>query len=163
MARKNNFKKKIIEQDAIYNSKLISMIINKILKHGKKIKAQKILYECLEKIKQKTKKDPLSILETAMKNIIPSVEIKSRRVGGSVYPIPIEINSERGTSIGLGFLVKSTRERNEKNGKNTFTETLTNEILDASNNIGSSVKKKEELHKKANANKAFSKFKSKKK
>lgn len=162
MSRKKKFKKRTIKQDSIYNSKLISMIINKILKNGKKTIAQNILYNSMTKLKQKTKKDPLQIIEIAMKNITPSVEVKSRRVGGSVYPVPIEINAERGTSIALGFLIKSTKERNEKNSKNNFSDTLTNEILDASNNIGNSVKKKEELHKKANANKAFSKFKQKK-
>jgi small subunit ribosomal protein S7 len=163
MSRKKRFKKRDIKQDAIYNSKLISMIINKILQNGKKSIAQNILYTSMTQIKQKTKKDPLQIVELAMKNITPSVEVKSRRVGGSVYPVPNEIGPERGTSIALGFLIKSTRERNEKNSKNNFSETLTNEILDASNNLGNSVKKKEELHKKANANKAFSKFKQKNK
>lgn len=163
MSRKNKFKKRNIKQDAIYNSKLVTMIINKILKDGKKSIAQNILYKSMTQLKQKTKEDPLKIIELAMKNITPSVEVKSRRVGGSVYPVPIEITLERGTSIALGFLIKSTRERNEKNSKNNFSETLTNEILDASNNIGNSVKKKEELHKKANANKAFSKFKQKNK
>lgn len=163
MSRKKRFKKRSVRQDAIYNSTLINMIINKILINGKKTIAQTILYNSMTKIQEKTKKDPLQVIELAMKNIIPSVEVKSRRIGGSVYPVPNEITLERGTSLALGFLIKSTRERNEKNSKNSFSETLTNEILDASNNIGSSVKKKEELHKKANANKAFSKFKQKKK
>lgn len=159
MPRKKIIIKKIIKQDPIYNSKLVTMIINKILIKGKKNIAQNIFYKSMEKIKLKTKKDPLDILDKAFKNITPSVELKSKRVRGSVYSIPMEINQQRGTRIALCFLIKSCRERHKKSGNNNFTKTFTNEILDASNNIGNSVKKKEDLHKTANANKAFKKFK----
>jgi len=161
MPRKKIVIKKIIKQDPLYNSKLVTMIINKILIKGKKSIAQEIFYKSMENIQNKTKKDPLDILEKAFKNITPSVELKSKRVRGSVYSIPTEINQQRGTKIALCFLIKSCRERQKKSANNNFIKTLTNELMDASNNIGNSVKKKEDLHKTANANKAFKKFKSK--
>lgn len=163
MPRKKIVIKKLTKQDPIYHSKLVTMIINKILVEGKKSIAQHIFYKSMEIIKSKTKKDPLEIIDRAFKNITPSVELKSKRVRGSVYSIPMEINQIRGTRIALCFLIKSCRERHKKSANNNFIKTFTNEILDASNNVGNSVKKKEDLHKAANANKAFKKFKLKQK
>nr|YP_009541030.1 ribosomal protein S7 [Lepocinclis playfairiana]AYQ93566.1 ribosomal protein S7 [Lepocinclis playfairiana] len=155
MSRRKNAKKRTIKPDAIYNSIVVSMIINKILKNGKKALAERILYESIQKVKDSVKDDPLKILEKAITNATPVVELKSRRVGGATYQVPIEIKKERGTSIALTFLIKSARKRP---GKNMIMK-LGNEIIDAYNNTGTSVKKKEELHRMAETNKAFANFK----
>lgn len=155
MSRKNKTKKRKILQDPIYNSKLASMIINKILMKGKKSLAQHIFYESMKLIKEKTKKDELEILQKAIKNITPMVELKSRRVGGSTFSVPVEIKQERGISIALSFLIKSARNR----PGTKIINKLSNELIDAANNTGASVKKKDELHRMSEANKAFANFK----
>lgn len=155
MSRRKKSKKRIIMPDAIYNSKLASMIINKVLLKGKKTLAQHIFYESMKKIKEITNKEPIEVLEKAVVNITPIVELKSRRVGGATYQVPIEIKQERGLSLALSFLIKSARKRP---GRNMIFK-LGNELIDAYNNTGNSVKKKDELHKMAEANKAFSSFK----
>lgn len=155
---KNKINKRKIETDPIYNSILATQIINKILKKGKKTIARNIFYKCMENIKEVTKKDPLEILEKAITNITPKVELKSKRLGGSNISIPIEIKQKRAISVALKILIKSSRERM---GRSFFMK-LSSEIVDSSNNIGSSIKKKEEIHKKANANKAFFNLKEKK-
>lgn len=155
MSRRKKSKKRIILPDPIYNSKLASMIINKVLLKGKKTLAQNIFYESMNKIKEITNKEPIEILQKAINNITPIVELKSRRVGGATYQVPIEIKQERGISLALSFLIKSTRKRP---GRNMIFK-LGNELIDAYNNTGNSVKKKDELHKSAEANKAFSSFK----
>nr|YP_009538711.1 ribosomal protein S7 [Lepocinclis ovum]AYQ93745.1 ribosomal protein S7 [Lepocinclis ovum] len=155
MSRRKNAKKRILVADPIYNSVVVSMLINKILCNGKKSLAQKILYESIKKVKESIKADPLEILEKAITNATPIVELKSRRVGGATYQVPIEIKKERGTSIALTFLIKAARKRP---GKSMITK-LGNEIIDAYNNTGNSVKKKEELHRMAETNKAFANFK----
>lgn len=155
MSRRKNAKKRVIKPDAIYSSIVVSMIINKLLKNGKKTLAERIFYDAIQKVKDSIKDDPLKILEKALNNATPVVELKSRRVGGATYQVPIEIKKERGTSIALTFLIKSARKRPGKN----MTVKLGNEIIDAYNNTGNSVKKKEELHKMAETNKAFANFK----
>lgn len=155
MSRRKNPKKRIIASDPIYNSIVVSMIINKILSNGKKTLAQKIFYESIKKVIETIKLDPIEILEKAITNATPVVELKSRRVGGATYQVPIEIKKERGISIALTFLIKSARKRP---GKNMINK-LGNEIIDAYNNTGNSVKKKEELHRMAETNKAFANFK----
>lgn len=145
MSRRRKSKKRNITEDPIYNSVLVSMLINKILLKGKKSLAQNILYESMKNIKETTKQDPLEILKKAILNTAPVVEVKSRRVGGATYQVPIEVKNERGNSLAIKFIVRSARKRN---GKNMITK-LGNEIIDASNNIGNSVKKKEEIHKMA--------------
>nr|YP_010700403.1 ribosomal protein S7 [Phacus arnoldii]WCH63557.1 ribosomal protein S7 [Phacus arnoldii] len=155
MSRRKNAKKRIILKDPIYNSKLASMIINRILWEGKKNLAQYIFYESMKKVQETIKKDPLEILQRAISNITPIVELKSRRIGGATYQVPIEIKSDRGTSIALSFLIKSARNRP---GRGMILK-LSNELLDAYNNTGNSVKKKDELHKMADANKAFANLK----
>lgn len=155
MSRRKKSKKKIIPQDPIYNSILVSMLINKILLEGKKSLAQKIMYETMLNIKESTKQDPLEVLKKAIENITPKIELKSRRVRGATYQVPIEIKVERGNSLALKFLIKSARNRP---GKSMITK-LGNEIIDAYNNLGNSVKKKEEIHKMAQANKAFASIK----
>lgn len=155
MSRRKKSKRRIIMPDPIYNSKLASMLINKVLLKGKKTLAQYIFYESMKKIKEITNKEPLDVLLKAITNITPIVELKSRRVGGATYQVPIEIKQERGTSLALSFLIKSARKRP---GRNMIFK-LGNELIDAYNNTGNSVKKKDELHKMAEANKAFSSFK----
>lgn len=151
MSRRKKSKKRIILEDPIYNSTLVSMIINRILMKGKKSIAQYIFYEAMKNIKDSTQQDPLEILKKAVSNSTPIVEIKSRRVGGATYQVPIEVKSDRGNSLALRFIIKSARNRP---GKNMIIK-LGNEIIDAYNNTGNSVKKKDEIHKMAEANKAF--------
>ncbi|MGI9214973.1 MAG: 30S ribosomal protein S7 [Gammaproteobacteria bacterium] len=141
--------------DSIYNSKLANMLINKIITKGKKNLAEKIFYKSMENIKEANKQDPLEILKKAVKNITPTVEIKARRIGGAIFQVPTEIKPMRGNSLALKFLIKSARNRP---GKNIIPK-LQNEIIDASNNVGNSVKKKEEIHKMAEANKTFTTLK----
>lgn len=155
MSRRKKSKKRIILQDPIYNSVLVSMMINKILLNGKKSLAQNILYEVLKNIKNSLNQDPLEVLNKAIVNATPIVEIKSRRIGGATYQVPIEVKKDRGNSLALKFIVKSARNRP---GKSMISK-LENEITDAYNNIGNSVKKKEEIHKMADANKAFTTLK----
>lgn len=151
MSRRRKSKKRIIAEDPIYNSVLVSMIINRILLKGKKSLAQYIFYEAMKSIKETNQQDPVEILKKAIVNITPVVELKSRRVGGATYQVPVEVKTERGNSLALRFLIKSARNRPGKN----MTTKLAAEILDAYNNTGNSVKKKEEIHKMAEANKAF--------
>ncbi len=152
MSRKKKIKKRLIANDPVYNSLFVSMMINTILLKGKKSLAQKIFYESMKNIKQTSQQDPLEILKKAINNATPTVEIKSRRIGGATYQVPIEVKTERGNSLAIKFIIKSARKRA---GKNIITK-LSNEIIDSSNNIGNSVKKKEEIHKMAEANRAYS-------
>jgi small subunit ribosomal protein S7 len=152
MSRRRTAKKRLILEDPIYNSILVSMMINRILTKGKKSIAQRIFYEAMKNIKESSKQDPLEILKKAVNNATPIVEVKSRRVGGATYQVPVEVKAERGNSLALRFIIKSARNRPGKN----MTTKLCNEILDACNNTGNSVKKKEEIHKMSEANKAFS-------
>lgn len=152
MSRRKKSKKRQVIEDPIYNSVLVSMMINKILLKGKKNLAQHIFYEAMKNVKEASQQDPLEILKKAVSNSTPIVEVKSRRVGGATYQVPMEVKTDRGSSLALRFLIKSARNRP---GKNMIIK-LGNEILDANNNIGNSVKKKEEIHKMAEANKAFS-------
>lgn len=152
MSRRRKSKKRIIAQDPIYNSTLVSMMINRILLKGKKTIAQHIFYEAMKNIQETSQQDPLEILKKAVSNATPIVEVKSRRIGGATYQVPTEVKTERGNSLALRFIIKSARNRP---GKNMIIK-LGNEILDAYNNTGNSIKKKEEIHKMAEANKAFS-------
>lgn len=152
MSRRRTAKKRLIIEDPIYNSILVNMMINRILKKGKKSIAQYIFYEAMKNVKELSKQDPLEILKKAVTNATPVVEVKSRRVGGATYQVPVEVKTDRGNSLALRFIIKSARNRP---GKNMITK-LGNEILDAYNNTGNSVKKKEEIHKMSEANKAFS-------
>jgi small subunit ribosomal protein S7 len=152
MSRRRKSKRRIITQDPIYNSTLVSMMINRILLKGKKTIAQHIFYEAMKNIQETSQQDPLEILKKAVSNATPIVEVKSRRIGGATYQVPIEVKTERGNSLALRFIIKSARNRP---GKSMITK-LGNEILDAYNNTGNSIKKKEEIHKMAEANKAFS-------
>lgn len=152
MSRRRKAKKRVILEDPIYNSILVNMIINRILIKGKKSLAQHIFYEAMKNIKESSKQDPLEILKKAVKNATPVVEVKSRRVGGATYQVPVEVNAERGNSLALRFIIRAARKRP---GKSMITK-LGNEIMDAYNSLGNAVKKKEEIHKMSEANKAFS-------
>lgn len=151
MSRRKISENKKIIADPIYNSTLVSKIINKIMKSGKKSLAEKILYAAMKNIKEIKNQDPIQILKKSVENITPKIEMKTRRIGGATYQIPCEISEKRGKSIAIKILVKSAKNRNEK----TIISKLQNEIIDAYNNIGNSVKRKEEIHKMAEANKAF--------
>jgi len=154
MSRRNISKKRFPKTDAIYNSYLVSLLITRILKSGKKTIAKKIVYEAFEIIKQKTNQDPLKIFEAAIKNASPVVEVKARRIGGSTYQVPIEVNRFRATNLSLRWLIQYSRQRVGR----SMSIKLANEIIDTSNEMGNTIKKKEETHKMAEANKAFAHF-----
>lgn len=154
MSRRNTAKKRNIQPDPIYESRLVSMLIAKILKNGKKSIANRIVYHTLELIKEKSTSDPMHILEKAIRNTTPLVEVRARRVGGSTYQVPIEVRAYRGTNLALRWITKFAK---DKSGKNMIVK-LTNEILDAANESGYAIRKKEETHRMAEANKAFAHF-----
>lgn len=154
MPRKGPVPRRDVLPDPIYNSKLVTRLINRVMVDGKRGVAQKILYDAFEQIKVRTGKEPMEVFEQAIKNIMPVLEVKARRVGGSNYQVPIEVKPERRTSLGLRWLVNYSRLR----GENTMEERLAAEIIDASNNTGASVKKREDTHKMAEANKAFAHY-----
>jgi small subunit ribosomal protein S7 len=154
MPRKGPVSKRDVLPDPIYNSKLVTRLINKLMVDGKRGTSQKILYGAFELVQERSGKDPLEVFDAALTNIMPVLEVKARRVGGSNYQVPIEVRPERRSTLGLRYLVNYSRLRGEK----TMEERLANEILDASNNTGSSVKKREDMHKMAEANKAFAHY-----
>ena len=154
MSRRSTIKKYLASPDAIYKSRLVTMLIVRILKHWKKGLAQKIIYQALDIIFEKTSSDPLIVLEKAIRNVTPVVEVKARRIGGSTYQVPIEVRAYRGTNLALRWITRFARERSGKN----MALKLANEIMDAANEIGSSIRKKEETHRMAEANKAFSHY-----
>ena len=154
MPRRGNVPKREVLPDPIYNSVLVTKLVNSIMLDGKKGIAQKVVYGAFNIIEEKTGKNGLEVFQEAMENIMPSLEVKSRRVGGATYQVPIEVRPERRQTLGLRWLTNYSRTRSEK----TMKERLAAEIMDASNNTGSSVKKREDTHKMAEANKAFSHF-----
>jgi len=154
MPRKGPVPRRDVLPDPIYNSKLVTRLINRIMVDGKKGVAQRILYNAFEIIRERTGKDPMEVFEAALKNIMPVLEVKARRVGGANYQVPVEVKPERRTTLGLRWLVNYARLRGEK----TMEERLAAEIIDASNNTGASVKKREDTHKMAEANKAFAHY-----
>lgn len=154
MPRKGPVPRRDVLPDPIYNSKLVTRLINRVMIDGKKGVAQSILYEAFDLVKERTGKDPMEVFETAIKNIMPVLEVKARRVGGANYQVPIEVKPDRRTSLGLRWLVNYSRLRGEK----TMQERLAAEIIDASNNTGASVKKREDTHRMAEANKAFAHY-----
>ncbi|WP_088106043.1 30S ribosomal protein S7 [Halalkalibacter urbisdiaboli] len=154
MPRKGPVARRDVLPDPIYNSKLVTRLINRIMVDGKRGIAQTILYNAFELVKERSGKDPMEVFDQALKNIMPVLEVKARRVGGANYQVPIEVKPERRTTLGLRWLVNYSRLRGEK----TMEERLANEILDAANNAGASVKKREDTHKMAEANKAFAHY-----
>jgi len=154
MPRKGHIAKRDVLPDPIYNSKLISKLINNIMLDGKKGVAQTILYDAFKKVEEKTNRPAMEVFYQALNNIMPVLELKVRRIGGANYQVPVEVSAERRTTLGLRWLVNYARLRNEYE----MVDRLANEIIDASNGTGASVKKKDDTHKMAEANKAFAHF-----
>ena len=152
--RKRQAIKRDVLADPIYNSKMITKLINGIMLDGKKGTAQKILYSALDIVKEKTKKDPLEVLTTAFDNIRPALEIKSRRIGGSNYSVPMEVREDRANALTLRWLIQYAKNRTGKG----MADKLAAEIIDASNGVGGAVKKREDTHKMAEANKAYAHY-----
>ena len=153
--RKRRAVKREVLPDPVFKSKVVTKLINKIMLDGKKGVAEKILYEAFDIVKDRTKEDPVTVFEKALENIKPQLEVKSRRVGGSNYQVPIEVSETRSQTLGLRWLVNFARLR----GGKSMAENLANEIIDASNGTGNAVKKKEDTHRMAEANKAYAHFK----
>jgi len=154
MPRKGPAPKRPIVVDPVYGSPLVTQLINKVLLDGKKSTAEKIVYGALEGCREKTGTDPVVTLKRAMDNVKPTLEVRSRRVGGATYQVPVEVRPGRSTTLALRWLITFSRQRREK----TMTERLMNEILDASNGLGASVKRREDMHKMAESNKAFAHY-----
>ena len=154
MPRKGPAPKRPLINDPVYGSPVVTQLINKILLDGKKSTAEAIVYEALEGVRAKTDQDPVVVLKRAMENIRPALEVRSRRVGGATYQVPIEVRAGRSTTLALRWLIQYSRARREK----TMTERLMNELLDASNGLGASVKRREDTHKMAESNKAFAHY-----
>ena len=152
--RKRRAVKRDVLADPIYNSKLVTKIVNTIMKDGKKGMAQTIFYDAMEIVKEKTSQEPMDVLNKALENIMPQLEVKSRRVGGANYQVPIEVKAERKQSLGIRWLINYARLR----GGHSMADNLANEIVDASNGTGAAVKKREETHRMAEANKAFAHY-----
>jgi small subunit ribosomal protein S7 len=154
MSRRTTAKKRLAVPDPIYNSRLVSMLTVRILQQGKKHLAQRIIYQALDIIRERTGEDALTILETAIKKVTPLVEVKARRIGGSTYQVPLEVRAFRGTNLALRWITKYSKERSGK----SMAMKLANELMDAVNETGNSIRKREEVHKMAEANKAFAHY-----
>ncbi len=154
MPRRSGVPKRDVLPDPIFNSKVITKLTNQVMVDGKKGIAQSIVYDAFDIVKEKLSAEPMDIFNQAMENVMPVLEVKARRVGGSTYQVPIEIRPERRQTLGIRWLVLYARKRSEK----TMKEKLAGEIMDAYNNTGASIKKKEEMHRMAEANKAFAHY-----
>ena len=154
MPRKGPAPRRELIADPIYRSVLVTQIVNKIMQRGKRSLAERIVYEAMDIIKDKTGSEPLSTVKRAVENVKPALEVKSRRVGGATYQVPVEVRGPRATTLALRWLVSYSRQRREK----TMTERLMNELLDASNGLGASVKRREDMHKMAESNRAFAHY-----
>ncbi len=154
MPRKGSVPKRDVLPDPVYNSKTVTKFINKVMLSGKKSVAQRVVYDAFETIREKTGKDPLEVFETALKNVMPVLEVRARRVGGANYQVPVEVRPERRQTLGIRWIVNYARLRGEK----TMDARLSAELMDAANNVGASIKKKEDTHKMAEANKAFAHY-----
>ena len=154
MPRKGFIAKREILPDPIYNDVIVTKLINNIMLDGKKGVAQRICYDAFDIIKTKTGKEPLEVFHTALNNVMPQLEVKARRVGGSTYQVPMEVRPERRQALGLRWIVTFSRKRSER----TMAERLANELIDATNNTGNSIRRKEDMHKAAEANRAFAHY-----
>jgi len=154
MPRKGPAVKRPVVIDPVYNSPLVTQLVNKVLLDGKRSTAERIVYDALEGVREKTGNDPVITLRRAVDNVKPTLEVRSRRVGGATYQVPVEVRAGRSNTLALRWMITYSRARREK----TMTERLMNEILDASNGLGASVKKREDTHKMAEANKAFAHY-----
>ncbi len=154
MPRKGSAGRRQLTADPVYNSMLVTQLINKVLVRGKRALAERIVYSALEATRAKTETDPVVTLKRALDNVKPTLEVRSRRVGGATYQVPVDVRPGRATTLGLRWLVSYSRVRREK----SMVERLTNEILDASNGLGAAVKRREDTHKMAEANRAFAHY-----
>tara|TARA_Y100000590_G_scaffold243923_1_gene274181 strand:- start:182 stop:652 length:471 start_codon:yes stop_codon:yes gene_type:complete len=154
MSRKKQAPKRIFYPEAKYGSMVLAKFINFIMYDGKKSSAEKIIYDALEKIKSKTKEDPIKIFDEAIKNIRPNLEVRSRRVGGATYQVPVEVKTKRSQTLALRWLLEASRKRKNK----TMSDKLFNELMDASQRKGNAIKKREDTHKMAESNKAFAHY-----
>ena len=154
MPRKGPVPKRDVLPDPVYHSKTVTKFINKVMLSGKKSVAQRVVYDAFETIREKTGQDPLEVFETALRNVMPVLEVKARRVGGANYQVPVEVRADRRMTLGIRWLVGYARLRGEK----TMDARLSAELMDAANNTGSAVKRKEDMHKMAEANKAFAHY-----
>jgi small subunit ribosomal protein S7 len=154
MSRKKTQPKKIVTPDPIFNSTIIPKLINSIMFDGKKVVAEKIVYEAIKKIKSKTKEEPINVFNEAINNIKPTVEVRSRRVGGATYQVPVEVKTKRAQALAIRWLVDASRKRKDKH----MSDKIFNELYDAYEKKGSAVKKREDVHKMAESNKAFAHF-----
>jgi small subunit ribosomal protein S7 len=152
--RKGHIQKRDVLSGPIYNSKVVTKLINNIMLDGKKGTAQKIVYGAFEKVEEKTGKPAMEVFQEAMNNVMPVLEVKARRIGGATYQVPIEVRADRRQALGLRWLTMFSRKRSEK----TMVDRLANELMDAANNTGAAVKRKEEMHRMAEANKAFAHY-----
>ena len=154
MPRKGPAPKRPLDVDPVYGSQVVTQLVSKVLKDGKKQTAQRIVYSALEGCREKTGSDPVVTLKRALDNVKPALEVRSRRVGGATYQVPVEVRSTRSMTLALRWLVGFAQQRREK----TMTERLMNEILDASNGLGAAVKRREDMHKMAESNRAFAHY-----
>lgn len=154
MPRRNSPPKRVTPSDLKYNSLYVAMIINRMMKGGKKSTAQGIMYDALDLVEERAKKNPIEVLETALRNVTPAIEVKPMRVGGATYQVPVEVASERGVTLAMRWILDNARAR----GGRSMSEKLANELLDASNGQGASVKRKDDTHRMAEANRAFAHF-----
>jgi small subunit ribosomal protein S7 len=154
MSRRRVVQKRPVPADPVYNSRLVSMMVRRIMKHGKKSIAYRIIYQALKTIEERTGSEPLEVFEKAVRNATPLVEVKARRVGGATYQVPMEVRSERGTALALRWLIQYARARTGR----SMAIRLANELMDAANESGSAVRKREETHRMAEANKAFAHY-----
>jgi small subunit ribosomal protein S7 len=154
MSRRNRAQKRPINPDPVYNNVLVSMMIARLMKSGKKSVASRIVYNSFKTIEERTGGDPLEVFEKAVRNATPLVEVRARRVGGATYQVPMEVRSERGTALALRWLVRFSRERSGK----SMAMKLANEFMDAANETGNTVRRREETHRMAEANKAFAHY-----
>lgn len=154
MSRRTTLKKRPVPPDSVYNSRLISMMVRRIMVDGKKSVASNIVYDALKIVEERTGQDPLETFETAVRNVTPLVEVKARRVGGATYQVPMEVRSGRGTALALRWLARFSRTRPGR----TMATRFANEIMDAANETGSAIRRREETHRMAEANKAFAHY-----
>ncbi|MEQ9670622.1 30S ribosomal protein S7 [Coleofasciculus sp. G2-EDA-02] len=154
MSRRTVVKKRPVPPDPVYNSRLVSMMVRRIMRHGKKSLASGIIYDAFKMIEERTGNEPLEVFEKAIRNVTPLVEVKARRVGGATYQVPMEVRSERGTTLAMRWLIQFSRSRSGK----SMSSKLANELMDAANETGNAIRKREETHRMADANKAFAHY-----
>ncbi len=154
MSRRTVVKKRPIPPDPVYNSRLLSMMVRRIMHHGKKSVASGIIYDAFKIIQERTGKEPLEVFEEAVRNVTPLVEVKARRVGGATYQVPMEVRSERGITLAMRWLIQFSRSRSGR----SMASKLANELMDAANETGNAIRKREETHRMADANKAFAHY-----